>query len=135
MPTITAVGQRNNVVRPDLITVHGDVEIIAAGWMGDKFRPAPMQLIDKAELDRIIVRSGHPGRTTKTLEYLVRGDGEMTITYSATCSPRTINTSSRNRLFSMGRSTWSMRATTRNGWLGFNCFWPYLFCLGIKEKF
>jgi len=83
MPTITAKARQNNVVRPDLITVEGDVEIIAVGWAADKFRPGPMQLIDQRELDRIIVRSGHPGRTTKTLEYLVRGDGEMTITYSA----------------------------------------------------
>ncbi len=83
IPTITVRGRENNVVRPDLITVAGDVEIIAVGWVVDKNRPGPTQLIDQEELDRIMVRSGHPGRNTKTIEYLVRGSGEMTVTYSA----------------------------------------------------
>lgn len=82
IPTITARALENNVVRPDLITVDGDVEIIAVGWVADKNRPGPTQLIDQAELDRIMVRSGHAGRTTKTIEYLVRGRGDMTVTYS-----------------------------------------------------
>ena len=83
IPTITERGRRNNVVRPDLITVEGDVDIIAAGWVTNKFRPGPTQIIDQEELDRILVRSGHPGRTTRTLEYLVRGSGSMTVQYSA----------------------------------------------------
>ena len=83
IPTITVRARENNVVRPDLITVDGNVEIIAAGWVVDKNRPGPTQLIDQEELDRIMVRSGHPGRTTRTIEYLVRGSGEMTVTYSA----------------------------------------------------
>ena len=83
IPTITARARENNVVRPDLITVDGDVEIIAVGWVADKNRPGPTQLIDQEELDRIMVRSGHAGRTTKTIEYLVRGRGDMTVTYSA----------------------------------------------------
>lgn len=83
IPTITARARENHVVRPDLITVGGDVEVIAAGWVPDKNRPGPTELIDQEQLDRILVRSGHPGRTTKTLEYLVRGRGDMTVTYSA----------------------------------------------------
>ncbi|MEJ2205738.1 MAG: hypothetical protein P8170_16695 [Gemmatimonadota bacterium] len=61
----------------------GDVEIIAAGWVADKHRPGPTEMIDQEELDRILVRSGHPGRTTRTIEYLVRGSGPMTVVYSA----------------------------------------------------
>ncbi len=83
IPTITVRARQNKVVRPDLITVDGNVEIIAVGWVVDKNRPGPTQLIDQRELGRIMVRSGHPGRTTKTIEYLVRGSGEMTVTYSA----------------------------------------------------
>ncbi len=83
IPTITERARRHNVVRPDIITVDGDVEIIAAGWVTDKHRPGPTELIDQEELDRILVRSGHPGRTTRTIEYLVRGRGTMTVTYSA----------------------------------------------------
>jgi hypothetical protein len=84
IPTITVRARENKVVRPDLITVDGDdVEIIAAGWVQDRFRPAPIDRIDQEELDRILVRSGHPGRTTRTIEYLLRGSGDMTVTYSA----------------------------------------------------
>lgn len=83
IPTITARAEENHVVRPDLITVDGNVEVIAAGWVPNRHRPGPTQLIDQEELDRILVRSGHPGRTTRTLEYLVRGTGAMTIAYDA----------------------------------------------------
>ena len=40
-------------------------------------------MIDQEDLARIVVRSGHPGRTTRTVEYLVRGSGSMTVEYSA----------------------------------------------------
>ena len=84
IPTITERARQNNVVRPDLLTVDGsDLNIIAAGWVASKFRPGPTDKIDQEELNRILVRSGHPGRTTRTIEYLVRGSGSMTVTYSA----------------------------------------------------
>jgi hypothetical protein len=83
IPTITVRGRQNRVVRPDLLTVDGSVEIIAAGWVANKHRPGPTQFIDQEELDRIMIRSGAPGRTTRTIEYLVRGSGSMTVSYSA----------------------------------------------------
>ena len=83
IPTITEKGRQNNVVRPDLLTVEGDVEVVTAAWVTDEHRPGPTQRIDQDDLERIIIRSGHPGRTTKTVEYLVRGSGTMTVTYSA----------------------------------------------------
>ncbi len=83
IPTITVRARQNKVVRPDLLTVDGNVQIVAAGWVPNKHRPGPTQIIDQEELDRIIIRSGAPGRTTKTIEYLVRGSGSMTVTYSA----------------------------------------------------
>ncbi|HEX9887559.1 MAG TPA: M14 family metallopeptidase [Longimicrobiales bacterium] len=83
IPTITAKAAQNHVVRPDLVTVDGNVDIVAAGWVGNKFQPGPTQMIDQEELDRILVRTGAPGRTTRTLEYLVRGSGSMTVTYSS----------------------------------------------------
>ena len=39
-------------------------------------------MIDQQNLKRILVRTGHPGRTTKTIEYLVRGTGAMKVTYA-----------------------------------------------------
>jgi hypothetical protein len=84
IPTITEVGRRNRVVRPDLLTVEGSgVEVVAAGWVTDKNRPGPTEPIDQEELNRILVASGHPGRTTRTIEYLVRGSGPMTVRYAA----------------------------------------------------
>ncbi len=96
MPTITARAMENHVVRPDLLTVDGDVEIVAAGWVADRNRPGPTQIIDQHNLKRILVRSGHPGRTTKTIEYLVRGSGSMTVTYS-TVKAGTVSTTVRLR--------------------------------------
>ena len=83
IPTITVKGQQNNVVRPDVLSVEGDVNIVAAGWVADKNRPGPTQMIDQSELDRILIRSGAPGRYTRTIGYLVRGSGSMTIEYSS----------------------------------------------------
>lgn len=82
IPTITVKARQNRVVRPDIITAEG-ANVIAAGWVPNKFRPGPTAMIDQPELDRILVRSGAPGRQTRTLEYLVRGSGSMTIEYSS----------------------------------------------------
>jgi hypothetical protein len=53
------------------------------GWVASKFRPGATELIDQRDLTRIMVRSGHPGRTTRTVEYLVRGTGDMIVTYDS----------------------------------------------------
>lgn len=83
-PTILAKAAENNVVRPDLLTVEGKgIQVLSAGWVQNKFRPGATDLIDQQELDRILIRTGHPGRTTRTVEYLVRGTGEMTVTYDS----------------------------------------------------
>ena len=83
-PTILAKAAQNNVVRPDLITVDGGkVEILSASWVPSKWRPAVAQAIDQADLKRILVRNGHPGRATKTLQYLVKGSGTMTVKYDS----------------------------------------------------
>jgi hypothetical protein len=84
MPTVLAKAAQNNVVRPDLLTVDAkNVEVVSAAWVLDKIRPGPTRLIDQRDLKRIMIRNGHPGRTTRTIEYIVRGTGDMTVTYSA----------------------------------------------------
>ncbi len=40
-------------------------------------------MIDQKDLRRIIIRNGLPGKTTRTIEYLVKGSGPVTIQYSA----------------------------------------------------
>ncbi len=83
-PTITARASENNVVNPDLITVTGKkVEVISAGWVEDKYRPSATNLIDQHDLSRIMIRNGHPGNSTRTIEYLIRGSGDATVTYSS----------------------------------------------------
>ncbi len=96
IPSITARAMNNRVVQPDLLTVDGNVEIVAAGWVADKHRPGKTSMIDQEELGRIMIRSGHPGRTTKTIEYLVRGTGNMEVTYSSV-KGGTVSTSVRVR--------------------------------------
>jgi len=83
VPTITARAMGTKAVRPDLLTADGNVEIVAAGWVRNKHFPGPIDLIDQEDLNRILIRSGHPGRTTRTIEYLVRGTGTMEVTYSS----------------------------------------------------
>src|SRR3990172_8416780 len=81
-PTILAKAAANNVVRPDLLLVEGKgIEVLSAGWVANKFRPGATELIDQPDPKRILIRTGHAGRSTRTIEYLVRGGGDMTVTY------------------------------------------------------
>ena len=87
-PTITVRAARNKVVKPDLLMLEGkNVEVISASWIDNKevykYRPSVTDLIDQHDLKRIIVRSGHYGKTTKTIQYLVKGSGEINITYDS----------------------------------------------------
>jgi len=87
IPTITAKAAQNNVVRPDLITFEGKSEIISASWINNKesfdYLNPVTELIDQKQLNRLIIRNGQPGKTTRTLQYLVRGSGDVTITYDS----------------------------------------------------
>jgi hypothetical protein len=82
--TIMAKAAANNVVPPDLITVEGrTVDVVSAAWVPSKFRQGVSQLIDQKDLKRIMVRSGQPAHTTKTLQYLVKGTGSFTVKYAS----------------------------------------------------
>lgn len=86
-PTITAKAAQNNVVRPDLLTLRGDVEVISASWIGDpktqNYLKPVSQEIDQHDLKRIMIRNGHPGKTSRTIQYLIKGSGDITVTYDA----------------------------------------------------
>jgi len=87
-PTIMARAAQNNVVRPDLLLVDGkSVEVIAASFIDNKTlykaNPSVTPLIDQKDLKRIIVRNGHPGKTTRTAVLLVKGAGTVTVTYDS----------------------------------------------------
>jgi hypothetical protein len=83
-PTILAKAAMNNVVPPDLLTVDGKTaEIISASWVADKWRPAVAQSIDQKDLKRIMLRNGLTGKATKTIQYIVKGAGAMTVKYAS----------------------------------------------------
>jgi hypothetical protein len=87
-PTIMAKAAQNNVVRPDLLTLEGgSIEVISASWIDNKevykARPAVTSFIDQKNLKRILVRSGHPGKTTRTIMYILKGSGDITVTFDS----------------------------------------------------
>ncbi len=82
-PTITELAARNNVVRPDLLTVDGNVEIVSASWVRDKHNPGITSLIKQHDLKRIQLRNGMQGKTTKTIQFLVKGRGRITVKYDS----------------------------------------------------
>lgn len=86
-PTITAKAAQNNVVRPDLLTLEGNVEIISSGWiidpLTDDYLKPVTQEIDQNDLKRIMIRNGHPGKTSRTIQYLVKGSGKVIIKYDS----------------------------------------------------
>jgi hypothetical protein len=83
-PTIMTKAAENNVVRPDLLTATGaGLEVLSASWVRDRFRPGATQLIDTKEPARVMIRNGHPGRTTRVIDYIVKGTGTMTVTYDS----------------------------------------------------
>ncbi|MGB8958002.1 MAG: M14 family metallopeptidase [Candidatus Aminicenantales bacterium] len=88
VPTIMARAAQNFTVRPDLLLVDGkSVEVIAASFIDNKTvykaNPSVTPLIDQKDLKRIIVRNGHPGKTTRTAVLLVKGSGTMTVAYDS----------------------------------------------------
>jgi hypothetical protein len=87
-PTILAKAAQTNVVRPDLLLVDGKtVEVVAASFIDNKtvykVNPSVTPLIDQKDLKRILVRNGHPGRTTRTAMLLIKGSGTITVTYDS----------------------------------------------------
>jgi hypothetical protein len=82
-PTIMEKAAQNNVVRPDIMTLDGNVEVISVGIVQNKFRPDPSERIDQHDLKRILFRNGHPGNKTRVVEYMLKGAGSVTLSYSS----------------------------------------------------
>jgi hypothetical protein len=83
-PTILAKAAMNNVVPPDLLTIDGKgVEVLSASWVPSKWRPAVAPMIDQKDLARIMLRNGQPGRSTRTVQYLLKGGGSITVKYAS----------------------------------------------------
>ncbi len=87
-PTILERAAQNNVIRPDLLTMEGkDAAVISASWIDNRevyrVKPNVTSFIDQKDLKRIILRNGTPGKTTRTILYLVKGSGDVTVTYDS----------------------------------------------------
>ena len=48
-----------------------------------KTNPSVTPLVDQKDLKRIVIRNGHPGKTTRTAVLLVKGSGTATVTYDS----------------------------------------------------
>jgi len=86
--TILDKAAQNNTVRPDLLTLEGkNLEVISASWIDNKesykIRPTITSFIDQKNLKRILLRNGMPGKTTRTIMYLVRGSGDFAVKYDS----------------------------------------------------
>ena len=87
-PTILGKAAQNNVVRPDILTLEGkNLEVISASWIDNvtsyKNRPTITTMIDQKNLKRILLRNGTPGKTSRTMMYLVKGSGEAAVRYDS----------------------------------------------------
>ncbi len=87
-PTILERVAQNNILRPDLLTLEGkNVEVISASWIDNKelykLKPSVTSFIDQKNLKRIMLRNGLPGKTARTIMYIVKGSGEVTVKYDS----------------------------------------------------
>jgi hypothetical protein len=87
-PTIMDKAAQNNVVRPDLLTLEGkNIEVISASWIDNKelykINPSVTGFIDQKNLKRIMLRNGLPGKTARTIMYILKGSGEVAVRYDS----------------------------------------------------
>jgi hypothetical protein len=97
MPTMSAVAVQNQVQRPDMLSIKGDVEVLAAGQSQGTGLPAgiprrylryfrgmgaggaDVNLMEQKEASRLKLTSGIPGRTELEYQFLVKGKGEIEV--------------------------------------------------------
>jgi zinc carboxypeptidase len=87
LPSRSAMAARENLGTPDIVTIEGaGVEVLVGGVMPDRWNPEAFEPVDRepARLrlnDGVPGRRGGPGRIE--LAWIVRGEGAVTIRYSA----------------------------------------------------
>ncbi|MFQ6038489.1 MAG: hypothetical protein ACE5LV_07725 [Candidatus Aminicenantales bacterium] len=97
MPTMSAVAVQNKVQRPDILSVEGDVKVLAAGQTQGGGLPAgiparyrrffrgrgaadtDVSLIDQKDLNNIRLLRGIPGKSEVEYQFLVEGKGKVTV--------------------------------------------------------
>ncbi len=97
MPTLSSQAVQNQVQRPDVLSLKGDVEVLAAGQTQGTGLPAgiprrylryfrgmgaggsDVNLIDQKDPSQLKLTSGIPGRTEVEYQFLVKGKGKITV--------------------------------------------------------
>jgi len=97
MPTLSAAAVQNQVQRPDLLSLKGNIEVLAAGQAQGTGLPAgiprrflryfrgrgaggtDVTLIDQKDISCLKLISGISGRTEAEYQFLVKGKGEVTV--------------------------------------------------------
>jgi hypothetical protein len=94
MPTMSASAIENQVQRPDILSVQGDVKVLAVGMKSaPNFSGVParflrfflrrqggnLNLVDQKDLKNLRLNQGMPGKSEVAYEYLVEGKGKLTI--------------------------------------------------------
>jgi hypothetical protein len=87
LPSRSAMAARENLGTPDIVSIEGQgVEVLVGGVMPDRWNPEAFQAVDR-EPARLRLNDGVPGRSAGPgrveLAWIVRGEGAVTIRYSA----------------------------------------------------
>lgn len=87
LPSRSAMAARESLGTPDIVTIEGSgVEVLVGGIMPDRWNPEAFQAVDR-EPARLRLNDGVPGRSAGPgrveLAWIVRGEGAVTIRYSA----------------------------------------------------
>ncbi len=95
MPTISAVAIENKVHRPDILSIEGNIKVLAAGRNNSstlssvprRFRryfmrtqDSDVNYIDQKDLKNLRLTGGIPGRAEVEYDFLVEGKGKVNVT-------------------------------------------------------
>jgi hypothetical protein len=98
MPTMSQAAVTNKVQRPDILSVDGDIKVLAAGrkasmslpagipamyrrfFRGMGARDSDVTVIEQKDLRNLKLLSGIPGRTEVEYQFLVEGKGKVSVT-------------------------------------------------------
>jgi hypothetical protein len=94
MPTISATAIENKIQRPDILSIDGNVKVLAAGIdknsrlsaVPERFRryflqreDTDVEFIDQKDLKNLKLTRGIPGNAEVQYDFLVDGNGKMTV--------------------------------------------------------
>jgi len=83
MPSRSAMAAQQHIGTPDLLTLEGNgITVLAGGLSRDRFHPERMGSVVR-EPARIQLANGVPGQGRITVSWLVQGEGDFRIAYSA----------------------------------------------------